>query len=192
VAEAYTDGYDVNFDYRKKLGWATFNLHTGATIVEHMKRPNAPGAPLLDYVGYVNSGGVNKVKGNVALSCYLGPHWTVGWRTIYYDGYKQAGAPGDPVYNGAINPTPITTSTLPQGRNTIPEQIYHNVFASYNFGADARFRHALDRVTIQLGINDLFNTAPPFDANASYAPYYYSPFGPRDLRTYLLKIRKDF
>jgi iron complex outermembrane recepter protein len=192
VAEAYTDGWDVNVDYRKKTALGTFNLHAGATIVAHLKKPNAPGAPLLDYVGYVNSGGVNKVKGNVALSWYLGSHWTVGWRTVYYDGYKQAGAPGDPVYNGAINPTPITTSLLPQGRTTIPEQIYHNVFASYKFGEAQSTRHVLRGVTIQVGINDLFNTAPPFDANSSYAPYYYSPFGPHTLRSYILKIRKAF
>jgi outer membrane receptor protein involved in Fe transport len=190
VAEAYTSGWDANVDYRKKLGFATFNFHAGATVVEHLKKPNAPGAPMLEYVGYVNSGGVNKVKGNVAVSCYLGSHWTVGWRMVYYDGYKQAGAPGDPVYNGAVNPTPITTSTLPQGRNTIPEQIYHNIFASYNFGSVKRARSMLDGVNIQLGINNLFNTAPPFDANGSYAPYYYSPFGPHALRTYILKVRK--
>ncbi len=105
--------WDASLDYRKKVGPATFNFHVGATIVEHMKKPNAPGSPLLEYVGFVNAGGVDKVKGNVALSCYLGTHWTVGWRTVYYDGYKQAGAPGDPVYNGAANPTPITTSTPP-------------------------------------------------------------------------------
>lgn len=191
VAEMYTDGWDVSFDYRKKTALGTFNLHSGATIIEHLKKPNSPGAPLLEYVGYMNSGGVNKVKANVVLSWYLSSHWTIGWRTIYYDGYKQAGAPGDPVYNGAVNPTPITTSTLPQGGNTIPSQTYHNVFASYNFGTAQR-RHLLNGVTIQVGINDLFNTAPPFDANASYAPYYYSPLGARDLRTYILKIRRAF
>ena len=126
------------------------------------------------------------------LSCYLGSHWTLGWRTVYYHGYNQAGAPGDPVYNGAANPTLITTTTLPQGGSTVPEQVYHNVFASYNFRSTARFRHMLDNVTVQLGINDLFNTAPPFDAYAGYAPYYYSPFGPHGLRSYILKVRKPF
>jgi outer membrane receptor protein involved in Fe transport len=192
AAEAYTDGWDVSADYRRKVGPATFNLHAGATIVEHLKRPNAPGGPLLEYVGYVNSGGVNKVKGNAVLSCYLGSHWTFGWRSVYYNGYKQAGAPGDPVYNGAANPTPITTSTLPQGSNTIPYQLYHNVFASYKFREARGSRELLAGVTVQVGINDLFNTAPPFDANASYAPYYYSPFGPHGLRSYIVKIRKVF
>jgi hypothetical protein len=192
AAKAYTDGWDVNLDYRKKTALATFNLHAGATIVEHLKKPNAPGGPMLEYVGYVNSGGVNKVKGNAVLSCYLGSHWTVGWRSVYYNGYKQAGAPGDPVYNGVVNPNPITTSTLPQGSNTIPYQIYHNVFASYNFRDTRGYRNLLAGVTIQVGINDVFNTSPPFDANASYAPYYYSPFGPHGLRSYILKIRKAF
>jgi outer membrane receptor protein involved in Fe transport len=125
------------------------------------------------------------------VSCYLSSRWTVGWRTVYYDGYKQAGAPGDPVYNGAANPTLITTSTLPQGGYNIPAQIYHNVFASYNFGSTQRL-HVLNGISVQLGINNLFNTAPPFDANANYAPYYYSPFGPHVLRSYILKIRKAF
>ena len=186
------DGWDFSVDYRKRSPVGTFNLHGGATLTEHLKQSPAVGAPLVEYVGFVNSGGVDKLKANAVLSCYLGSHWVIGWRTNYYAGYKQNGAPSDPQYLGAAVYTPITTNTLPQGRATIPAQTYHNLFASYSFGTSPGFHRLLAGVTIQLGINDVFNTAPPYDAYSGYAPYYYSPFGNPELRSYVLKIRKTF
>jgi hypothetical protein len=47
-------------------------------------------------------------------------------------------------------------------------------------------------VTVQLGIDDVFNTPPPFDAYSSIAPFYYSPYGSVLLRSYVVKIKKEF
>ncbi len=192
VAKQYTDGFDFSVDYRKKTAVGTFNFHSGATIVEHLKRPPAPGGPMVEYVGFVNSGGVDKFKGNATLSWYSGRHWTVSWNTTYWGRYKQTDAPSDPEYLGASTYKPITTQILPQGANFIPSQMYHNLNVSYAFEDSKRFKHIFNGTTLSVGINDIFNTAPPYDANVTYQPFYYSPFGNVLLRNYVVKIRKEF
>ena len=43
-----------------------------------------------------------------------------------------------------------------------------------------------------VGLDNVFNKLPPFEANAGYTPFYYSPYGNVLLRTYLLKVKRDF
>ena len=199
VTQEYTDGWDASIDYRRPTPIGIFNLHTSATLIEHLKQPPAPGDPLVEYVGYVNEAGVNKFKANGTLTWLVGQHWTFGWNTLFYDSYKQQGAPGDPEYGGATTYTPITTYLLAQGSNMIPSQMYHNVFASYRFAESASLWHALQHTTIQVGVNDVFNTPPPFDAfqgtptgTAGIGIFYYSNYGNPLLRNYVIKIKKEF
>jgi len=194
----YSTGYDVSLDYRLATAVGRFNLHAGGTVVNHLMLPFLLGGPLVEYSGFANSGGVIKTKANASLSWLVGKHWTLGWNTHYWDSYKQQGSPSDPQYNGAKTYTPVTTQLLPQGGASaingisIPAQVYHNMFATYAFGNTPKWHRFLEGTTIQVGINDVFNTAPPFDANSAYAPFYYSPYGNVLLRTYLVKITKDF
>ena len=195
VAEELTDGYDLAVDYRKMTSIGAFNLHMAGTVIEHLKEPPAPGDPLVEYVGYVNSGGADKFKANATLTYLLGHNWTFGWNTIYYAPYKQSGSPSDPEYGGASTYTPITTYTLAQGGNSVASQVYHDIFASYRFGTTGFLHHLLDRTTLQVGINDLFNSAPPFDSyigGGAVGIMYYSPFGSPLLRNYVLKVKKEF
>jgi len=195
VAQEYTDGFDLSADYRKTTPIGGFNLHAAATVIEHLKEPPAPGDPLVEYVGYVNSGGVDKFKANATLTYLLGRNWTFGWNTIYYAGYKQSGAPGDPEYGGASSYTPITLYTLAQGGNSVASQVYHDIFVSYRFGTTPFLHHLMDRTTLQVGINDLFNSAPPFDSyigGGAVGIMFYSPYGDPLLRNYVLKIKKEF
>jgi outer membrane receptor protein involved in Fe transport len=193
LAEEYTDAWNASLDYRKGTPIGTFNLHVGGTMFEHFKAPPAAGLPMVEYVGFADDGGVLKTKINGTLTWLIGRHWTVGWNTTYFDGYKVAGSPGDPEYNGAVQETLITTSTGPTGSNTIPAQVYHNAFASYRFDRTGHGYHRyLDGVTVQVGIDDVFNTPPPFDAYASIAPFYYSPYGNVLLRSYVVKVKKEF
>ena len=192
LAKEYTDGWDLTVDYRRPTSFGSISLHAGGTVVEHLKEPTAISEPLVEYVGFLDSGGVVKTKVNATLTFLFGQHWTMGWHTNYFDGYKQQGAPSDPEYNGASTYTPITTATQPQGGNYIPSELYHNVFASYRFGTKADRWHVLDGMMVTVGVNDLFNTAPPFDANTIYQPNYEAPFGTVLLRTYVLRVKKEF
>ena len=193
VGNAYTDGWDASATYRKETPFGTFGFRFAATVTEHLKQPPAVGNPEVEYVGFVREGGVDKFKANANLT-WSPPNsrLALGWTTIYYGPYKQIGAPSDPEYLGASTYTPIILNTAPQGGNTISSQMYHNVFARYAFGKDAGLHGFLDRVSVQVGINDLFNTAPPFDAYSGSAPFFYSRFGPAQLRVYAMTLKKDF
>ena len=190
VGDGMTDGWDVSADYRKATPLGVFALRTRATLTDHLKLPPAIGYAPLEYRDYVNSGGVNQAKTTTTLSWGHGS-WRATWTTTYQGGYKQAGAPGDPIYLGAANPALVTTSTGPQGGNTVASQTYHNASLSYAFGAkgDAAW---LRRLPVQLSVNNVFAALPPFDAAAARAPFFYSRYGNIRLRDYVLRVKKDF
>ncbi len=190
VGDGLTDGWDVSADYRKATPIGVFALRTRATLTDHLKLPPAIGYPMLEYRDYVNSGGVNQKKTTTTLS-WGHKKWRASWTATYQGGYKQAGAPGDPIYLGVANPTLVTTSTGPQGGNSVASQTYHNVSLSYAFGAKHE-KPYLKGLTVQLSVNNLFDTEPPFDAAAVRAPFFYSRYGNVRLRDYVLRVKKDF
>jgi outer membrane receptor protein involved in Fe transport len=191
VGDGMTDGWDVSVDYRKSTPIGTLALRSRTTLTDHLKLPPAIGFPALDYLDYPNSGGVAKLKSNASIGWTNGKHWRASWSAIYYSDYQQAGAPVDPIYLGVANPTLITTSTGPQGGTTIPSQIYHHATVGYNFGAKNE-RSYLKGLSIQLTVNNVFDTKPPFDAANGRGPMFYSRYGNVRLRDYILRVKKDF
>ena len=138
--------------------------------------------PFLEFVGYPNSGGIAKTKATGTLRWNF-HNWVAAWTVVYYDGYKQYGAPGDPeVYQGIPidnNPNdagynPIQTGILElQGGYTVPSQTYNNIYLSYTFRRDPFDRASrwgrctnslLEGMRISLTVNDIFDAYPPFDA----------------------------
>jgi outer membrane receptor protein involved in Fe transport len=194
----YSSGYDVTINYRRKIdGVGTITLNTGGTVINHLMLPFVYKGPLVEYSGFPNSGGAVKTKANASVNWLIGKHWSLGWNSRYWAAYKQQGSPSDPQYNGATTYTPQTVQLRAQGGAAaingikIPSQMYHNIFASYVFGDSPKLPF-MARTTIQVGLDNIFNKLPPFDAHARYAPFYYSPYGNLLLRTYLLKVKRDF
>jgi outer membrane receptor protein involved in Fe transport len=178
-------------------GLGTFNFNAGGTVINHLKLPFVYKGPLVEHSGFPNSGGAVKTKANASLSWLIGRNWQLSWNARHWSSYKQQGAPSDPQYNGAKTYTPQTTELRAQGGAaavngiSIPSQMYHNIFASYVFGNSPKLRY-LAGTTIQVGFDNVFNKQPPFDAHSRNAPFYYSPYGNLLLRTYLLKVKRDF
>lgn len=191
VGDGMTDGWDFSVDYRKATSIGSFALRSRTTYTEHLKLPPSIGFPALEYIDYPNSGGATKLKSNASIGWSNGKHLRATWSTIYYSGYQQAGAPGDPVYLGVANAAPILTSIGPQGGTSIPSQVYHNVTVGYNFGSrDAR--GWLKGMSFQVTVNNVFDTEPPFDAANGRGPLFYSRYGSVRLRDYILRVKKDF
>lgn len=188
--EYQTAGWDVRAQYRKETTWGTLGFDTAATFIRYDLRQSAIGLPFLQYAGYPNDGGEGKVKAAATLSWKL-RQWNVAWTTTYYGSYWQTFTPGSPNYilNGPISETPAA-----QGGNSVPSQVYHDLFVSYALGdsrlSSAMGRAALSNWTVQLGIKNVFNTLPPFDAN--FIPYFYSPYGDPRLRTFRATVTKTF
>jgi outer membrane receptor protein involved in Fe transport len=191
VGDGMTDGWDVSMDYRKATPIGAFGFRARTTITDHLKLPPALGFPPVEYVGHVNSGGVNRAKANGTISWSSGRHWRASWTTTYQTGYKQRNSRGDPNYLGNPNAALNTLYTAPQGGDTVASQVYHTVNLSYNFGA--RHEHSyLKGLSIQLTVINVFDTLPPFDTGRIPTPFFYSRYGNVRLRDYIIRVKKDF
>jgi len=173
AAEYQSDGWDLSANYALSTSFGTFEFVGAATLIEHERRQYNIGGPKYDFVGQVDGGGETKTKVTGTLTWH-GHHWKAAWATRWFDGYEAL--------------TLAQGGGGAQGAARIPSQIYHDVLASYTF--DQPRPSVLSDVTIQVGIKDLFNTAPPFDAY--YAPFYVSPYGSILLREFRVSIRKGF
>ena len=183
------------FNYRRQTEVGTFELSDTATVIEHLQKQAAFKGPLLEYVGYSVSGGPIKTRNNTTLS-WRRKQLSVAVTSRWTDSYKQVGIPGDPRYSGAPlgSYTPLTTYYLAQGSFTIPSQIYFDLFASWNFGPPISghgLKNWTEGLTFSVGLHNLLNKIPPFDAYYD-TPSYYSPYGNPRLRDFWVSVKKDF
>jgi hypothetical protein len=195
---AKNQAWDFSLDYQWATPIGSLTFGAAETIEEHVQRQLTRGGPLLEYVGYPNSGGVAKSKANANLR-WAFRNWVASWSTTYFGGYKQNGAPGDPQYQGNPNAAINFRYIKPQGGYAIPTQVYHNVYLSYVFrkrpftasGPGSRIANVLlGDSKLSLNINNVFNTLPPFDAY--YYPFLTSAYGDLQLRNYSVTLRKTF
>jgi outer membrane receptor protein involved in Fe transport len=101
-----------------------------------------------------------------------------------------------------------STYSTPQGSDHIPGQIYHDAFISYAFGKPKTIAGAaaksgkafslrsfdtafLSGLTVQVGVRNVFNAAPPLDV-AYDSNYYLSPYGDLRLRSFWVSLKKTF
>jgi iron complex outermembrane receptor protein len=195
-----TEGWDLSADYTRQTSVGRFNLHVVESIILHLKNQYSRTLPPEDTVNFPSEGGAAKYKGNATLN-WDWRHWTAGWTTRYTGAYKQYGAAGGPYAQKTPTGSGRTLYILPQAGDTIPVQIYHDVFVGYAFGGragvkpDSRLRAVgaslLDDLTLQLGVRNVFDTIPPLDAYYA-GNNYFSPYGDLRLRSYWLSLRKSF
>ena len=177
IAKAEVEAYDIQVDYRKATGnLGAFDFFALTTSQTHYKTQDLASLPVLENVGVTSTNPV-KFKGTAGLTWNYG-QWTLGWNTRYFDSYW-------------VNAT--HTFNVNQGSARIPSQIYHDAFATYRFGrsSSAHFgSQLLSNTEINLGIRNVFNAKPPFEA-VNFATAYYSYFGDPRLASYYLSVRKS-
>ncbi len=192
-----TEGWDLSFDYRQKMGPGTLGVRGALTIMSHDLHQDYPGTPALDYVGYVAEGGPGKYKGNFGAMWEQGSV-SVGWTVRYFSSYRQLGAAGGPYSTLYADGDVYGTTVAAQGGDTIPSQAYHDLYAGYTFrrgGGNRADRPAglgarlLDGLSVEGGVKNVFNKVPPYDA---FYAYYTSPYGDKRLRSYWVSVRKQF
>jgi len=174
-----TEGFDFNIGYRwedERLG--IVNVDLLGTIIDKFTRNLTVDSAEEDIAGQILNGGPLKVRASAMVGWERGP-WYLSWASLYYGPYDQS---NEPRY------------ILAQGTTTIPSQIYHNVLATYRFGASPQASiagEALSNLTITLGIRNLFNSVPPIDVAQSQVQFY-APFGDYRLRSVQLSVGKKF
>src|ERR1700733_260554 len=167
ATELKYDGYDLSINYLKATDIGTFEFIGRGSIAQHNTEQLGIGAPSVELVGQVWNGGQIKSSANATVTWAKGA-WKLGWTTRWFDGYYSE----DPYGN-----------TL-----RISSQVYHDFFAKYSVGPSSN--KLLANASVQFGIKDIFNTAPPYDPY--FAPFYRSPIGDIHMQEWRLGFRKGF
>ncbi|MEJ1961010.1 MAG: TonB-dependent receptor [Gammaproteobacteria bacterium] len=195
-----TNGWDLSGDYTIPTNIGAFSLTLGESIIGHLKNQYALTLPEYDAVGYApGEGGAPRYKSSATLT-WEWRKFLVGWSARYVSSYKQFGAAGGPEALQNNGGEAETYYSAPQGSDTISSQIYHDLLLGYSAGTkptDSSTRIAryaasmLDGLSIQAGIRNVLNKAPPLDV--VYAGTgYTSPYGDLRLRTFWVGVKKDF
>jgi hypothetical protein len=189
AAKYKTSGWDLKVDYRNPTQWGELGVRVVGTYVESDLRQHTINSPFVEYAGFPNDGGQARLKANASFTWDY-RNWTVSWTSTYYPSYWQTGSPNSPFtrQSGGTSTVPIA-----QGSDTIPSQIYHDLSVGFTFHdasiSNASLTSLLENVSIQVGLKNVLNKAPPFDANNIY---YYSRFGDPRLRTFRITLSKAF
>lgn len=180
LASAEVEAYDLAADYAVKTGSdLTLGLFGVATWTTHYRTQVLASDPVVDSVGITRNFPL-KFKANAGLTWQY-RHLKGGWTTRYFNSYQVA-----------LNPATTGAATVAnQGGLRVPSQVYHDVFVGYAFDrGNARLNRILADAEIRIGVNNVFNTKPPFDAGDS--SYYYSPYGDALLANYYVSLSKKF
>lgn len=192
LLKSEVEAYDLQLDYdlqMQSLGNIAFSLLS--TWTTHFRQQNAPHAPLLEYVGFHPRDGGAPLKQRANLSAtWRFQNWQVGWDTDYYHSYLA--------YAATADTASIAHAIRIQGAERIPRQIYHNLYAGISFGelgSGSVFDRVLGNTGIAIGVKNVFNKAPPFDAFSFGFPNsngYYSAFGDPRLASYYVTLKHAF
>ncbi len=176
IARSRVTAFDVQVDYSKKLAQTgEWNVYLVATRQTDLRRQLVPNSAFIEYAG--TGIGAIEWRGNGGLNWTRGP-WTVGWNMQYYASYLAT----DPDPNAAASN--LTTTRL-LGSDRVPAQRYHDVFIKYR--TLFQTNRLLRDIEISFGVQNLFNTYPPFDGGLGL-----SSFADPRLRRFVSSIRKKF
>lgn len=189
-----TEGWDLSADYFRRIGAGTLRIRAAESIILHLKNQYSLTLPEVDGANFPGGGGAPKYKSSGTLS-WEWQNWTLGWSAQYVGAYKQYGAIGGPESIRFGSGGVFSNAVAAQGSDTIPSQLYHDLFVGYKFGEHknygALWSSSLGGLAIQCGVRNVFDKAPPFDAFQS-ANLYSSPYGNLWLRSYWVSLRKQF
>jgi outer membrane receptor protein involved in Fe transport len=183
IAKAEVDAFDLQFDFTRATSLGTFRLSTVATAQTHYKTKSLSGQPMFENVGFTFEK-PQKYTGSAELG-WERADWAAGWVTRYYHSYMTQ----DPAVPGTAGNIQL------QGHGgLVPSQIYHDLYVTWRPGhATDMPSHLLEGVELQLGLRNIFDRTPPFDAFA-YSLYgmFHSPLGDPLGRNYQLSLTKRF
>lgn len=178
LARTEIEAFDAALDFKLETAAAgTFNFFAAATRQTHYRTQLLPTNPFTENAG-ISSAFPLKLRANAGITWTSGP-WSLAWSSTYFDSYRVAD-PRSPSGQVVI---------ANQGSTTVPSQLYNTVAASWR-PTDGAHGAVLDGLQVDLGITNVFDKDPPFDAGNTIA--YYSLFADPRLRSYYLSVAKRF
>lgn len=183
IASAEVEAFDLQLDYAWTTDLGTLSFSTVATRQMHLRTTTLAGQPTLENVGMTYNN-PQRFTGNAELK-WQHQGWTAGWLARHYDAYLTT--------NPSV-PGNAATIALQGNGGRIPSQTYHDLFVSW---IPELSGHAVSRVLagteLQLGIRNVFDKTPPFDANVyNIFRTFHSPLGDPLGRSYQVAITKRF
>ncbi len=180
LATTETEALDLSLEYPFKTARAgVFTVSTRATKTIQSKVRPAPVTAELENVGVLNSTlGVLKYRQTASLK-WKWRSLAAEWTTTYYDAYF-------------LNQS--HTYVAAQNSAKVPRQLFHDLYVGWDMNLRTGFI-LLDRLgtdsSLRLGITNVFNTRPEFDATA-FNQQYFSAVGDPRLASYYLTFRKSW
>lgn len=194
------EGWDFLLDYRVTTAErGTFTFKARESIVLHSKYQYSLTAPMYDVAGYPLESGAMKKRINMSLA-WEDFHWTATWNTRFNDSYFEYGAAGGSLSTQNAAGGDFSNYSRALGSRKVDSQIINDVIVGYNFGAVASAGRkeaswlgskVLDGFSVQLGIKNLFNKAPPFDTGP-FGIGLMSPYGDNRMRDIWMSVKKKF
>jgi len=180
LASATVEAYDFALDYRwETTSWGTLDFNAAATRTTDFTTQLFSFSPEVQGLGILSSR-PQKWRANGGIT-WQRSNLTLGWATRYYDSYL------------ASTSAAVLVSQGNGGR--VNSQVFHDVFARWKFPGITSGRHGwrglLRGTEIQVGLKNVFNAAPAFDAGAVSAGYYSYLADPR-LASYYISLKKIF
>lgn len=183
VARAEVEAFDLQLDYSFSTDFGTFSLTTVASAQPHYETQSLSGQPTIENVGY----GFEKPQKLTANAELRWQHaaWTAGWVARYYHSYMTENP-------AVVGPATDAAIRLQGNGGVVPSQTYHDMYVAWRPGETFQ-PGLLSGTEVQLGLRNVFDEMPPFDASifAIYG-YHHSPLGNALGRSYQIALAKRF
>jgi iron complex outermembrane receptor protein len=171
ASSVITDGFDFSGSYTQHTGAGIFNLAASATLIGRYDFQQSAGGTVIHAVGGSNQGtsipALPRWKADASLTWSLGPS-----RAMLSMDYMS----------GLTNPAFTLDSPL---QNTAS-------YTTFDFSYSYSFKSVLGGpLTVQVGVDNLFDKLPPFQAGQQFYPLFSGVYDPRG-RRYTLNIKKSF
>lgn len=187
IARAKVEAVDLALDYSVSLGESgDLDFYAIGTWQKSYTTQLLVTAPTIENVGVAprdRAGIPVEYKANFGAR-WSRARWSLGWHATYFHSYLVA----DPTV--AAN-APAISAQGNGGR--VGSQLYHDVFAEFKFPAarTSGWGRVLDGLEVRVGVNNVFNSEPPFDAPTIFSDFY-SDLGDARLANYFVTIKRRF
>ena len=180
-ASTESEALDIQIDQLIETDrYGDFRFYAVATRMFGVEQQFTETSDPVDRVGFDN--GLLEWRANFGLT-WTSPRdsWALGWNAQYYDDYL--------VYGADASDITIEQSVLREGSESIPSEVYHDLFLNLYLG---QFAGMLEDLQVRVGVQNVFDKEPESRAGFSPTDGRFSVYGDNRLRRFTVSLSKQF